>query len=358
MPSKNKRSAAAAAKEESKKPRTDPKLAPITSAISKVGHLPEPCKQLLIAILPPSLGSGSSPERHESQIAALDMIEETLQQEKSSIQERIAASEQKLAELNSLKTEKDGEQATADTALKELKDEEQKKEELLKEASEAKCSAEKAFAEAKDAKTEGGKTFEANKQEKESLETALLNHYKTPMDADEGPHFAALQPFLCKLTLDESLQQALPSSCVKPKEQRGSFDIVVLEELQKAFATKIAELGSKLEAEAPLAEELDSKVRDAESDLETKKTNVQEHTGAFEAAQKNVQEATQAVMAASKAVSTAAANVQAEVRTCDALKFQLSEFESGPLATFTALKKPAAPLEKVEAAEEVATAGA
>merc|ERR1712216_59360 len=106
------------------------------------------------------------------------------------------------------------------------------------------------------------------------------------------------------------------------------------------------------------AEELDSKVRDAESDLETKKTNVQEHTGAFEAAQKNVQEATQAVMAASKAVSTAAANVQAEVRTCDALKFQLSEFESGPLATFTALKKPAAPLEKVEAAEEVATAGA
>lgn len=360
MPTKNKRTAGAAAKEDLKKARTakeDPKLAPVKAALSKVEHLPDACKQLLIAILAPSLGS--SPERHEVQTAALVMIEATLEKEKSIFQERVSASEQKLTDLNSLKTNKDAERAAADAALAEAKEQEQKQKEQLAEASEAKVSAEKTLAGAQEARTEGGKSFEANKQEKEMLEKALLDHYKTPMDADECPHYPALQPHLNKLTIDDSLLSALPASCMKPKDQRGAFDLVVVEELGKAFSTKIAQLNSVLEGEVPAAKERDLKVQDAESDLEAKKAAVQQITAALEVAQKAVQDAAQQAVHAAKAASGAVTDVQKEMKVCDAFKLQLSEFEASPLATFNALKKPQeVPVDKVEAAEEVATAGA
>merc|ERR1712124_22093 len=112
-------------------------------------------------------------------------------------------------------------------------------------------------------------------------------------DADEGPHFGSLQPLLGKLTLDESLLSALPSSCVKLKDQRGSFDIVVLSELEKAFSTKIAELASLLEAEEPAAADRKAKVDAAHSDYDQKKDAQKEAVSAFEAATKAVKEAEQ-----------------------------------------------------------------
>jgi len=362
MPAKKRTGATAAVanlKEDVKKPRIDPKLVPVTNAILNVEHLPEKCKDMLIAILAPSLKVGSSAERHEYQNVALGLVDETLQQEKSRIQERVEASEQKLENLKSTKAEKDGAAAAAEAVLAVKKEQEQAQKTLLAETSEAKRSAEKALSDAQEAKANGGKTFEANMQEKDLLETAFTDHYKTPMDADEGPHYAALQPLLGKLTLDESLLSALPSSCVKLKDQRGSFDNVVLEELQKAFSTKISELRSMLEAEEPAAAERDAKVQAMEKDLEAKKTSQKEAVSAFDAAQKAVKEAEQEVAKASTLATGAAADIQVEVQTCDALKQQLAEFEAGPLVTFTALKEPQqAPLEKVEAAEEVASAGA
>jgi chromosome segregation ATPase len=361
MPAKNKRTAApVAAKEDAKKPRVDPKLAPVTSAISKVENMPEKCKEMLIAMFAPSLKVGPSSERHEIQTAALGMIEETLQQEKARMQERVSASEEKLANLNSIKTEKDGEQAAAEAVLAARKEQEQTQKTLLADATTAQRSAEQTLAAALEAQKQGDTTFEANKQEKEVLDKAFIEHYKTPMDADEGPHFGSLQPLLGKLTLDESLLSALPSSCVKLKDQRGSFDIVVLSELEKAFSTKIAELASLLEAEEPAAADRKAKYEAAESDYVQKKDAQKEAVSAYEAAQKAVKEAEQEKAKAVKVAASAGDDVQVEVQVCEVHKQHLSEFEAGPMATFSSLKEPpsAPTLDKVEAAEEVATAGA
>lgn len=335
----------------------DPKLVLVQSALSKMEHLPEPCKHLLIAILAPSLGDGS--ERHKAQTAALGMIEEALAQEKSRIEECITASEEKLTEFNASKTEKDGEQEAAEAAIAERKDEEQKQKTLLEEASEATRIARKALAEAQEAKTHSGKTFEANTQEKEMMEKAFGEHVKTPMDAGEGINFSALQPLLGKLALDESLLSALASSCCKPKDQRGAFDNVVLDELQKAFSKRIAELTSLLEEEGPAATERDSKVQASESDLEAKRVAEQELVVAYEAAQKAVQEASQEAASASKAAASAAMGAQVEEQAKAALKLQLSEFEDGPFRTFAALNKPQeVSVDKMEVAVEMAPADA
>merc|ERR1712062_423047 len=158
-----------------------------------------------------------------------------------------------------------------------------------------------------------------------------------------------------KLALDESLLSALASSCCKPKDQRGAFDNVVLDELQKAFLKRIAELTSLLEEEGPAAKERDSKVKDSESDLEAKRVAEQDLVVAYEAAQKAVQEASQEAASASKAVASAAMGVQAEEQAKTALKLQLSEFEDGPLRTFAALIKPQeVSVDKMEVAAEMA----
>merc|ERR1712187_683470 len=80
------------------------------------------------------------------------------------------------------------------------------------------------------------------REEKATLETLFRDHFKAPMEANEGPHFSFLQAHMSKLELEESLAVALPSSCAKPKEQRGAFDDLVISELEKAMITKIESL--------------------------------------------------------------------------------------------------------------------
>jgi len=231
----------------------------------------------------------------------------------------------------------------------------------LAETSTAKREADKALKEATDAKLSGGKTFESNKEEKVALEKAFEEHYKTPMSTDEKIHFSMLQPHLCKLKLDESLVSALPSTCVKTKEQRGSFDIVVLDELQKAFTIKIEELTVAIDTEGPNALEREAKVQAAEADLESKKAALKDAMAAYSEAEKSRKAAEQEVAEALKVAKSAAKETEVEKKACQALKEKLAEFEAGPLATLANLKDPpqeAAPMDTVEAAEDVATAGA
>merc|ERR1712034_257866 len=103
-----------------------------------------------------------------------------------------------------------------------------------------------------------------------TLKQISEEHVKKPMAANEGPHFHALQPHIKSLGLDESLAIALPSSCAKVKEQRGGFDEVVLGELEKALAQKIASLTHSVSEEMPQVAERKAAVTFAESTLEAK----------------------------------------------------------------------------------------
>jgi len=64
---------------------------------------------------------------------------------------------------------------------------------------------------------------------------------------------------------DDSSKSALPLTCVKPKSQRGSFDNMVIDELQKCFAKKAAELSQTLAEAAPRKAERDAAVEAAET---------------------------------------------------------------------------------------------
>merc|ERR1719335_1691187 len=111
-------------------------------------------------------------------------------------------------------------------------------------------TAEATLAEQKELQVKGDADYATLEKDKAELDAAYTEHFKAPMDANEGPHHSFLKPFIENLGLEDSLVNALPSSCVKPKEQRGGFDELVLGELGKALEGKIAALDKSIAEEA------------------------------------------------------------------------------------------------------------
>merc|ERR1719181_1803509 len=102
------------------------------------------------------------------------------------------------------------------------------------------------MASAKESQKQGDASLVALETEKAAIDAAYQEHFKTPMDANEGPHHEFLKPFIATLGLEDSLTSALPSSCEKKKEQRGGFDDLVLAELGKALEGKISSLAASI----------------------------------------------------------------------------------------------------------------
>lgn len=176
------------------------------------------------------------------------------------------------------------------------------------------------------------------------------------MEANEGPHYNALEPHICKLGLDESLAIALPSSCTKNKEQRGGFDDVVLGELEKALTSKIESIDKEIEGEIPQIAERKAAVVAAESVLEEKVAIEKGVVTDLEAAKTLREESAAELSKAKDDLATLAPTIRQVAHKSDELKLQLSEFEIGPLATFQSLRDKEVQAANVD--EEAASAGA
>merc|ERR1711904_531563 len=90
------------------------------------------------------------------------------------------------------------------------------------------------------------------------------------MANNQGPHYNFLKPFMENLGLEESLINALPSSCVKTKEQRGGFDDLVLSEFQKALVAKQNALQKSVTDEAALVADTKASVVSSFSNVQAK----------------------------------------------------------------------------------------
>merc|ERR1719247_2791578 len=209
-------------------------------------------------------------ERHSVQLLGVTMIEEKLQDHKKKLIEAVAAAQTQLTELEASK-------GTLLQTLEEAKAAfEEKKTAFLavhtarEEAKESVKVAEKALEEAKDTQKKGDANYTQLEKSRAAIEAAYKDHFKAPMEANEGPHHSNLKPFIQTLGLEDSLTSALPSSCTKPKDQRGSFDEVVITELGKAMEGKIASLTKSAEEELAGVDERKSAVTAAEAVLESK----------------------------------------------------------------------------------------
>lgn len=333
-----------------KKVKVEPALALVVDAVKKAGHLPEQCSAMLAGMLPFSLAIASD-ERADCQKRVVGMVEETLSTMKSEMQAAVGSEEVKLAEV---KATMEGLERTVQGSAA-----------LLTAKTEALQTANAALAEATSTVNASGETLSerqaaqkareadlASVQEnKSALEQAFQTHFQVPMEAGQGPNFKELEPFIKTMDIEKSMFQTLPGTCGKSKEDRGSFDQVILEQLEKAIVGKIASLGETVIAETAAVAECELATKDAETDFNAKQEVQKSSTSAFEAAQSEQSEADAALLKANEAVNNFSPQLEEATKQFETTKAMLETFEGGPFTNFMTYKEKTLPV-------EVATAGA
>jgi hypothetical protein len=332
-------------------PKIESVFACIVTALGKADHVPEQCREMLIAMVEPSLSVPKS-ERHATQILGVSMIEETLQDIKLKQVLAVEQAQEQMSKVEGCKASQAGSvcEAQADFTSKEA--EEALNRSACETAKNLMKDAEATLADAEEIERKGKEPLANLEMEKATLEKISEEHVKVPLEANEGPHFHALEPHIQALGLDESLAIALPSSCAKTREQRGGFDDVVLTELEKALAKKIASLANAISEEMPRVAEREAAVIAAKSSLEAKVAAAKAAGLELEGAEGARSESFASLSKAKDKLEALEPSLQEATNTLQELKTVLNNFETGPLATFQLYQNKAA------VTEEAAPAGA
>jgi len=322
-----------AAKSVAKKAKADPTLTSIAEVIMEAEDLPNRCRTMLVEMLPFALNAPAE-ERHEIQRAASDMVEQTLKAKKAMMENAVVVEAAKLVSLKDshLALTNAVDEAVGDLAAQ--KDVVQNAKSALADATIAANASRDAVSNLRSEQTSADAKLECAREEKTALESAFENHFKPMKEDAAGPHFQELEPLLKKLVMEESLLIALPSTCAKSKEHRGTFDNVVLEELEKAICLKLSALGETVEAEAPASAERETAVQVAEKDREAKKETQMQAVSAFENAQKEQSDRESALGQKRLAADELQPEIDLVTGLADKAKEALDLFEAGPLAGF------------------------
>lgn len=227
-------------------PKPSGPLLEVAKGLELAATLPESAKGMLIDMLETSLGVLKE-QRHRHQVEVVRIIGEALASEESDLQAQVEEIKAKISNCETTKaslatkcSEREGElEARARTTL-------EKKRALADAAREYRCAVEAAaVAEAQ----EGDADRQAQKaiKNKELLEGALSESVR-PLT--EGVVEAAavqekvdnLMQLLGKFDLEKSIIAALPTALLKVPSSRGSFDTMVLTQLEEEVAKRVAAL--------------------------------------------------------------------------------------------------------------------
>jgi hypothetical protein len=338
-----------ASKATAKKTKVDPALATITDSIKKAEHLPERCRTMLIDMIPFSLALPAD-TRLEFHNKVVDMIEETLQKLKADMESGVIVETGKIDDFKSQMAKLVSAVNEAESAVTAQKEVVEGAKTFLPDATTANETSGQVLVDKREMQKSGDAEFSAAQEEKVALEAAYKDHFQVPMDAAEGPHFTALEPFLQKLELEGSLLTALPGTCEKAKDARGTFDNVVLEELEKALSKKIATLSDAIMAGTPAAAERDAAVKQAEAEHIATKEALSEAQAKLAAAQALEAEREADLTKATQAVNELQLHLECCTAQQEKVQSKLKVFETGPLANFMTYKsKTAVPVEAITA---------
>lgn len=317
----------------SKKAKVDPVLTSIADAIMEAEELPNRCRTMLVNVLPFTLKLPSD-ERHEIQTAVLDMVKQTLSSKKSLIESSVAAEEAKLTNLQGSQGELANAVSQAEAATATQKDTVEAAKLLLTDATAAANASWDALTDHREKQSITVAKLADVKAEKASLELAFTEHFMPMKEEAAGEHYQGLEPYLKNIEIEATLLIALPSSCSKSKDQRGSFDMVVLEELGKALSSKLAALGDAVVDQTPMCVDCETAAYAAQEEYDAKKDTQKRAAADFEAAQKehSVREAT--LREARRSVKELQPQMDSAVEVIEKAQAALEAFKVGPLAGF------------------------
>jgi len=334
-------SSSGSAGKKAKVPSATKQFKEIAAVLSEAEGWPEPVLAMLGENLQSILGQPKE-ERHEMQVRCAEMVAEVFKNIEESIQKKITDAESKLAEAGTEKARRD-DQAAADAAIAAAKAtalEEANK--ALDEASKAGKEATKAVQAAKKEQTAGDAENLANEQKKKDLDAALAEIFQPLKEGaiEEGARKKAIAD-VTKLgkefVFDNALLTSLPSALSKKPEDRGSFDGLVVNQLEKALTENAEKLAATLEAAAPAKQARADKVAEAQAVLEAASTKVKDCQEAVKSSEAALKEAEATSKAANKAVKQFGPEMKQTEASLNEAKEELETFVSGAKATFQEL---------------------
>jgi hypothetical protein len=236
-----------------KKAKVDPKVASVKQTLESA-DLPEPCKAMLLAMLPHSLCVPKD-LRTEPQSRAVDMLREVYDAIELKLKNAAEAEKAKVTEIEASKDKLDAALSEAESRHSATTATMESCKATLAECFGSTNERKLAFAAAQEAERTGNAPGLILEEEHRGLMCALDEHLKALKEGswETGSakrHLDALLPLASKLT-DESLVTALPSTCIKPPGDRSSFDNMVIQQLEASLTSRLTQLSADIETEKP-----------------------------------------------------------------------------------------------------------
>jgi len=327
----------------------------VSKALLQSTDFPAHVLEMLSTSLPGCLGMPKE-QRHPFQQEIAGMVGEVLAKCEAGLQGGVQSAETSLAAVKALK---DTDEATERDEAEKLSAKEEAwaaAQTAADEASKALSAAREAQAATEAAKAAGDAEHEAAAEKKARLSSALSDHFlpikeggAEPAKVKEG--IAAVLAAGGDFSFDATLLKALPSAAQKAFGDRGSFDSLVLDQIEAEFKKHAEALDELIANAEPTKKEQEAKVEEATAESEKAKAHEQECAAALVAAKAEVKEALASKRAAAKAIRERGPEIKQMTAELEKASTRLDEFRSGPLAAFQELRdlSEAAPAEAEEA---------
>mmetsp|Transcript_95408 Transcript_95408/g.270065 ORF Transcript_95408/g.270065 Transcript_95408/m.270065 type:complete len:387 (-) Transcript_95408:153-1313(-) len=353
--------AARAKKAKVVKPEHELMLEVVLKEVKRMEALPSACIMMLQTALPHSLGVPKD-ERIACQSRVVEMTAEALAGLRAEKERTLAAEAEKVADVDAQKVKLDAASEAADKALSAKADELTSCTAQAAEATAAVAGKKKALAASVEAQrvcdvSQKALAEECAKAEavvQTSLSKLAAGDWESASDAEA--HLAEVAVMAGKVELQESLAASFRTALGKKPAERGPFDSIAVQEVEKALKAEVSRLRDVVAEFGRTSVEKASAVEAARAEVEVAEGVEKERAAAMDAASARVNESTTVHTEAAKEVHVFKPAYAEAVRVRDRARSDLDAFLEGPFAMFEKLKdRVSTPPE--EAADAQAAAG-
>jgi len=338
----------------------------VARAVMASSDFPAHVLEMLSFSIPDSLGIPKE-SRHAFQDEVAGMIGDVLTKQEQNLQTSVAEAGAKLEEATAQKAEREKGVEDAEQKLTTQEEVAAAAQTVATDAAGALVAASEVLADArKDLAATAGEVSRAEAQ-KTLLASTLKDTYlpikegsAEPAKVKEG--LATVVRVAKDFSVDRTLLESLTSAASKAPGDRGSFDILVLQQLDSEFQRCMAALEETIANAEPTKKEREEKVTEAAAKVEEAKSAVQESRASLEAAKTAQGQALAAKREASKALQQCGPEIKQAGVKVESAKASLEDFRGGPVAAYKALleytlavpeqAKPEAPAEAGAPAEK------
>lgn len=321
-----------------KKAKSGPSVDEVVEAVR--GFPPSEVNCMVASMLPIAL-SAFKDVRHDFQQKVVDMAEQALKAVEVDLVSTVQALEASVAEGPAEKGRRSAALSAATLASETAKEAAKQQKATLAEKTTAAKETQANLKSALAAQKDGDKELVGFESQ-----LSKLREIQTKIEASAGDKKEAiaavnkLKPF----GFEESLLSSAPNSV--GKQERGSFDVMVITHLDEAIKAKLNHFESLLSAGAAGREERAAVVAAAQAANDAAVAAREDASKANDDAHADANACDEAVISATAAVSNADADLLKAAKKLDNMVGRLAAFRRGALATFTELKEASTPVEE------------